>query len=127
MENIKGPTRGNGKICYMEIPSDDIQQSAAFYKALFEWTIRQEGNGNASFDDAVNEVSGAWVIGRRAATNIGLLVSIMVYSIGQTLESVLANGGTIIQPPENDPSGKTALFADPTGNIFCLYQSSQKK
>jgi uncharacterized protein len=55
------PTLGNGKICYIEMPSKDVKQSAKFYAAVFGWNIRRRGDGCVSFDDGVGEVSGAWV------------------------------------------------------------------
>ena len=33
------PTLGNGKICYIEIPANDIQRSAEFYEKVFGWLI----------------------------------------------------------------------------------------
>ena len=38
------PTIGNGKICYVEMPATDIERSAAFYRAVFGWTIRIRGS-----------------------------------------------------------------------------------
>ena len=39
-------TIGNGKICYVEMPATDMERSAAFYRALFGWTIRTRGDGS---------------------------------------------------------------------------------
>ena len=121
MEN-KHPTYGNGKICYVEIPANDINQSAAFYKAVFGWQIRTRGDGNVAFDDAVGEVSGTWVVGRKAAPEPGLLIYIMVDSVVATVDSVIANGGKIVQPIGTDAPEITARFADPAGNVIGLYQ-----
>ena len=47
------PSRANGKICYLEIPAVDIEQSAAFYASVFGWTPEhpcrstRAGNGPA--------------------------------------------------------------------------------
>ncbi len=46
------PTLGNGRICYLEIPATDIQQSAAFYAGVFGWRLRQRGDGHTAFDTA---------------------------------------------------------------------------
>lgn len=40
MEN-KQPTYGNGKICYLEIPANDIEVSASFYEKSVGWKIRR--------------------------------------------------------------------------------------
>jgi predicted enzyme related to lactoylglutathione lyase len=115
------PTFGNGKICYIEIPSNDINSSAAFYETVFGWIIRRDDNGNISFDDAVGVVCGMWVVGRKPATEIGLIISIMVYDIMATIDLIIANGGKILDI-DVDSKEKTARFSDPTGNIFVLYQ-----
>jgi uncharacterized protein len=121
MEN-KNPTMANGKICYIEIPAIDINISASFYKAVFGWQTRQRGDGSTAFDDGVGEVSGTWVIGRRAATDPGLLIYIMVDSVANSVEAVIANGGKIVQPIGMDAPEITARFSDPAGNVLGLYQ-----
>ena len=122
----KLPTYGNGKICYIEMPAIDINASAAFYKEVFCWNIRQRGDGATAFDDAVNEVSGAWVTDRKASTEPGLLVYIMVDNIGATIDKVTANGGTIVQPVGMDAPELTARFSDPAGNVIGIYQEPVK-
>src|SRR5437867_433615 len=97
-ENKKRPTTGNGKICYIEIPAVDIKRSANFYKEVFGWNIRKRGDGATAFDDAVGEVSGAWVLNRKASPEPGLLIYIMVDSVAATIDIVVANGGEIVQP-----------------------------
>ena len=116
------PTLANGKICYIEIPATDIARSAEFYRGVFGWNIRQRGDGSTAFDDAVNEVSGAWVVGRLPASTPGLLVYVMVDSVAATLDAVVAKGGEIVQPIGADAPEITARFRDPAGNVIGLYQ-----
>jgi predicted enzyme related to lactoylglutathione lyase len=116
------PTFGNGKICYIEIPAVDIQKSAAFYQAVFGWQTRTRGDGSVAFDDGVGEVSGTWVRGRKPATEISLMVHIMVDDAAETLKKVTANGGKIVQPIGKDAPEITARFSDPAGNILGIYQ-----
>ena len=122
MENKKQPTLSNGKVCYIEIPADDINRSASFYQEVFGWRIRQRGDGSVAFDDTVGEVSGTWVLGRKAAVEPGLLIYIMVDSVAATIDAVIASGGTIVQPIGMDAPEITARFSDPAGNIIGLYQ-----
>jgi predicted enzyme related to lactoylglutathione lyase len=122
MENNQHPTLGNGKVCYLEIPAIDINQSSSFYRNVFGWQIRTRGDGNVAFDDAVGEVSGTWVLGRKAASEPGLLVYIMVDNAAAAIEAVVAHGGTIVQPIGADAPEITARFSDPAGNVFGLYQ-----
>src|SRR5258706_15850641 len=121
MSNDNHPVVANGKICYLEIPAIDIQTSSAFYSKVFGWKLRTRGDGAIAFDDGV-EVSGVWVTDRKPMTEIGLLVYVMVDSVGSTIEAIKANGGKIIQPIGMDAPEITARFSDPAGNIIGLYQ-----
>ena len=117
------PTMANGKICYIEMPATDIARSADFYKRVFGWNIRKRGDGSIAFDDNVNEVSGAWVLGRPPGSQVGLLIYIMVDSVAAALKAVVANGGAVVQPIGADAPEITARFRDPAGNLIGLYQS----
>lgn len=121
MENTQA-TLTNGKVCYIEIPAIEIGSSVAFYKEVFGWQTRQRGDGSIAFDDSMGGVSGTWVLGRKASTEPGLLVYIMVDSVAAAIESVTANGGEIVQPIGQDAPEITARFSDPAGNVFGLYQ-----
>lgn len=112
----------NGKVCYIEIPADDIDRSVSFYQDVFGWQIRRRGDGSIAFDDGVGEVSGTWVTGRPPSIEPGLLIYIMVDSVAATVEAVIANGGTIVQPIGMDAPEITARFGDPAGNVLGLYQ-----
>lgn len=116
------PTMVSGKICYIEMPASDIARSADFYKRVFGWNIRKRGDGSTSFDDTINEVSGAFVLGRPPAANPGLLVYIFVDRVAAAVDAVLANGGEIVQPIGADAPEITARFRDPGGNVLGLYQ-----
>jgi predicted enzyme related to lactoylglutathione lyase len=116
------PTIGNGKICYLEIPTQDIERSMKFYVAVFGWNTRKRGDGNFAFDDGVGEVSGTWVKGRAPSNAPGILIYIMVDSVAETIEKIEANGCEIVQPIGGDAPEITARFRDPGGNILGLYQ-----
>jgi predicted enzyme related to lactoylglutathione lyase len=119
---MSGPTLGDGKICYVEIPATDIDQSRKFYEAVFGWQTRTRGDGSIAFDDGVGQVSGTWVRGRPAMDQVGLLIYIMVNSVAETATTIEVNGGEIVQPIGLDAPEITARFKDPGGNIFGLYQ-----
>ena len=92
------PTPAHGKVCYVEIPAADIDRSADFYAGVFGWRLRRRGDGRVAFDDATGGVSGTWVVGRRAGSEPGLLLYIMVDSVEETIEAILARGGELVQP-----------------------------
>jgi uncharacterized protein len=116
------PTPTNGKVCYVEIPAVDVHRSADFYAKVFGWSIRRRGDGRLAFDDTTGEVSGAWVVGRPASSEPGLLLYIMVDSVAATVNAVLAHGGELAQPIGADAPEVTARFRDPAGNVIGLYQ-----
>ena len=120
------PTRANGKVCYIQIPTDDIARSAEFYKRVLGWNVRKRNDGSIAFDDGVGEVSGEWVLRRKPAP-AGLFVYIMVDSITESLNQIQAAGGTVLTPRTDiGPSmGAFGAFADPVGNEFGLYEEPQ--
>jgi uncharacterized protein len=120
------PTLTNGKICYVEIPATDIQKSADFYTNVFGWSRRERGDGALAFDDSTGQVSGTWVVGRPPLTEPGLLIYVMVDSVADALNSVLAHGGQVVQPIGADAPEITARFRDPGGNVIGLYQEPQQ-
>ena len=115
-------TRVNGKICYIELAATNPAESAEFYRKVFGWNIRTRGDGALAFDDTTGEVSGAWRTGRTPASQPGLLIYIMVDSVAATLETIVTNGGAIVQPLGVDAPEITARFRDPGGNVLGLYQ-----
>ncbi len=119
-------TYANGKICYIEMPAEDIRTSADFYQNVFGWNIRKRGDGNIAFDDAVGEVSGTWVKSRPPSSTPGLLFYIMVDSVEKTIELIKENAGEIVQEIGADAPEITARFRDPGGNVIGLYQEPAK-
>lgn len=116
------PTLGHGKICYLAIPTEDIDRSSEFYRTVFGWKTRTRGDGSIAFDDGVGQVSGTWVTGRPPLDQLGILIYIMVDSAEATTEAIVANGGEIVQEIGGDAPEITARFRDPAGNILGLYQ-----
>jgi uncharacterized protein len=116
------PTNANGKICYLEIPANDVKTSSKFYETVFGWSIRTRGDGHLAFDDTTGQVSGSWIEGRTPGENVGILTYIMVNSAEDTCAAIVANGGSIIQPIGADAPEVTARFKDPAGNVMGLYQ-----
>lgn len=91
------PTIGNGKICYIEMPSTDVKSSGEFYQQVFGWNVRRRGDGSVAFDDGVGDVSGTWVTGRKPFEADGLTIHIMVDDIEATIGLVREHGGTILR------------------------------
>ena len=112
----------HGKICYLEIPSTNIQRSAEFYSTLFGWTTRTRDDGSVAFDDSTGQVSGSYLLTRKPSTEVGTLIYIMVDDAEATVVSIPAAGGEVVQPIGRDAPEITARFRDPDGNLFGIYQ-----
>jgi predicted enzyme related to lactoylglutathione lyase len=109
-----------GKICYLEIPANDIAESARFYQQVFGWNIRQRDDGSTAFDDTVGEVSGMWLLGRSPSRELGIMVHIMVANVATTSQAIVAAGGEMVQ--SFDDGEIYAHFRDPAGNMLGIYQ-----
>ena len=102
------PTLANGKICYIEIPTLDVERSIEFYQAVFGWQVRHRGDGKPAFDDGVGQVSGTWVTGRPASSEAGLLIYIMCDSVAATIDAIVARAvepGPVGLDPAGEPFG----------------------
>jgi uncharacterized glyoxalase superfamily protein PhnB len=120
------PTLAHGKITYVEIPAADVECSAAFYRAVFGWRVRTRGDGATAFDDPTGEVSGAWVTGRPASAEAGLLLYVWCDDVAAAVDAVVAHGGELVQPIGADAPEITARFRDPAGNVMGLYQEPEQ-
>jgi len=120
LERLKRPSW-----CYVEIPANDVHQSAAFYENVFGWNIRRRESERPSFDDAAGNLSGAWVTGRPASREPGLLPYVWVHGINEVLARVTAFGGEVVDARHPDHPGSTSWIAtwrDPAGNLIGLYE-----
>jgi len=126
MSNKSHPSFGNGKICYIELPSRDLLESGSFYNLVFQWETRKRDDGSIAFDDGVGEVCGTWRTDRKPTAEIGILIHIMVDDIEETMQKIKAHGGTIVQPVGMEAPEITARFLDPTGNLLGLYQHNTR-
>ena len=117
----------HGKICYLEIPATTAEASAEFYSGIFGWTVRKRGDGALAFDDT-GGVSGTWVKESDRTPDEQTRIYIMVDDILGTLKKIEAAGGKTLTPRKDIASGAGAfaVFADPAGAEFGLYEEPQR-
>ena len=115
------PANAHGKICYIQMPALDIEQSAEFYRTVFDWTTRTHGDGTLAFDDTTGQVSGMWQTDLKAADDPGMIVSIMVRNADEAADRITAAGGTIETRPEQSVGEAFGTFRDPAGNLLFFY------
>lgn len=90
------PEYAHGKICYLLMPSRNVEESASFYRKVFNWSIRQRDSGETSFDDPVGQVSGMWMPDREAVENPGLELHIMVADAEAVERAIVEHGGSLV-------------------------------
>jgi len=117
----------HGKICYLEIPAKTAQASADFYSSIFGWKVRRRGDGELAFDDT-GGVSGTWIKEGDRTPAERTRTYIMVDVISDTLMKIQAAGGRVLTPRTEIGTGMGAfaLFADPVGNEFGLYEEPRR-
>ena len=117
----------HGKICYLEIPANRAEDSARFYSDIFGWKVRERGDGNLAFDDS-GSVSGTWVKESDRTPDEHTRTYIMVDNISESLKQITSAGGRVLTPRKDiGPNmGAFAIFADPVGNEFGLYEEPRR-
>jgi uncharacterized protein len=116
----------HGHVSYLEIPALDAAQSAAFYEAVFGWSIRDSDSANRSFDDGSGALIGRWVTGRTAPREPGLVPYIYVERIDAIIERVVIQGGAVVRPPYPEGNLWVATFRDPAGNVMGIWQAGPR-
>ena len=116
----------HGKICYLEIPANAAEDSANFSR-LFGWKVRKRGDGELAFDDT-GGVSGTWVKDSDRTPDERTRIYILVDAIADTLTQIEAAGGRVLTPRTEigQGLGAFAVFADPVGNAFGLYEEPRR-
>jgi hypothetical protein len=116
----------HGHVSYLEIPTVDPEQSAAFYEAVFGWSIRRRESEDRSFDDRSGDLIGRWVTGRAASREPGLLPYIYVDRIDEIVAQVAKQGGEVVKLPYPEGDLWVATFRDPAGNLMGIWQAGPR-
>jgi predicted enzyme related to lactoylglutathione lyase len=110
-----------GGISYLRIPAADPFRSAAFYAAVFGWTVRSDRDDPA-FEDGSGHVIGHFSAEHEVAGEAGFRPYVFVESVDETLEKVAAEGGEVVTPPYPEGDLRVAVFRDPAGNVLGVWE-----
>lgn len=110
-----------GGISYLRIPAADPKALAAFYEAVFGWTVDTDRD-DPSFEDVSGHVIGHFVTDQSVAGEAGVRPYVYVDSVDETLSSVTKGGGEIAAPPYPEGDLRVATFRDPAGNVVGVWQ-----
>jgi uncharacterized protein len=122
-----------GVPCWVDTSQPDPQASLPFYTGLFGW----------EFENSMPEGSeGEYFIGRLRGGDVAAVGSnppgappmavwntyVWVDSADDTASRVRAAGGSVLTEPfDVMEAGRMAVFTDPEGAVFCVWQAKQSK
>lgn len=101
-----------GQVVYLQLPALDIAASAAFYEAVFSWSVDSD---RGRFE--APGIIGEWTTDRPPAGDAGPVVWILADQLGPVLQRIDANGGSVRGRPEMDGGERYLVECDdPAGN-----------
>src|SRR5437870_5785198 len=106
-----------GGISYLRIPAPDPRRTAAFYHAVFGWSVDVDRD-DPGFEDGTGHVIGHFMADLPVAGEAGVLPYVFVERVDETLEKVVARGGEVVTPPYPEGDLRVATFRDPAGNVI---------
>ncbi|SDK78092.1 VOC family protein [Cryobacterium sp. Sr8] len=124
----------SGRVVHFEIPADDMDRAAEFYRAAFGWDIRPM----PEMDYVMllpTPISEEGVLAEAGSINGGMfkrdaklanpIVTIDVADIDAALEKVSSLGGSTALPKQVvGEMGFAAYFTDSEGNLMGLWQNA---
>ncbi|MEV0618690.1 VOC family protein [Nonomuraea sp. NPDC050404] len=119
-----------GSPCWIDVSSPDVEASVTFYNGLLGWDSVSLGpeHGNYRFC----QIGGATVAGIRQEEPSGRAATWLTYFqatdadvIAKTIEQ--AGGAVVAAPLDIEGQGRMAVFADPAGAPFAVWQPGRTK
>ncbi|HEV2259231.1 MAG TPA: VOC family protein [Streptosporangiaceae bacterium] len=108
-----------GDVSYLRIAAPDPARSAAFYNAVFGWTIRK---GSTAFEDGTGHIIGHFRPDLPVAGEAGVVPYVYVQDIDETLTRVPGAGGQVTTKPYPEGDLWVAMTRDPAGNAIGVWQ-----
>ncbi|MEO6200595.1 MAG: VOC family protein [Cryobacterium sp.] len=124
----------SGRVVHFEVPADDVERAAEFYRAAFGWDINpvpemdyvmllSTPSDEQGMPLEAGSINGG--VFKRDAPRPTPIVTIDVADLDQALEKVKGLGGTIVLPREAaGDMGFVAYFTDSEGNLMGLWQNA---
>lgn len=119
-----------GVPCWIDVNSPDVERSDTFYTGLFGWQSITLGPEHRDYRFC--QVGGKTVAGINRATEDNPAAAWLTYfqtsdadGVAKTIEQA---GGTVLSPPRDiEGQGRMAVFADPAGAGFAVWQPGETK
>ena len=120
-----------GVPCWADTAQPDPAAGADFYRGLFGWEfedVMPPGSGANYFIGRLNsgDVAAVGSIPEGAPQQAAWATYVAVADADETAAKVRAAGGTVLTEPfDVMDAGRMAVFADPEGAAFCVWQARQ--
>jgi predicted enzyme related to lactoylglutathione lyase len=115
-----------GGVSYLRVPTTKPRETAAFYAAVFGWSIGGRPD-SPSFEDGTGHVIGHFVDDLPVAGDAGVRPYIYVESVDETLGKVTAYGGGVVDAPYPEGDLWVATFRDAAGNVLGVWQRGARR
>jgi predicted enzyme related to lactoylglutathione lyase len=122
-----------GVPCWIDTSHPDPEAAAAFYTGLFGWEVEDvmpPGSDGKYFMARIRggDVAGIGGLAEGAPPVAMWNTYVWVESADETSAQVKDAGGTIIAEPfDVMDAGRMAVFSDPEGAVFCVWQPSRHR
>jgi uncharacterized protein len=122
-----------GVPCWVDTSQPDPEAAVAFYGDLFGWEfedVMPPGSGASYFTARIRggDVAAIAPIAEGAPPAAMWNTYIWVESADETAGKVRDAGGSVVSEPFDVlDAGRMAVFADPEGALFCVWQAKQHK
>jgi predicted enzyme related to lactoylglutathione lyase len=122
-----------GVPCWVDTNQPDPESAAAFYGGLFGWEVEDVMPAESPVRYFIARIRGGDVAGigpvpEGAPPTATWNTYICADSADETAEKVRAAGGTVLmEPGDVMEAGRAAVFSDPEGAVFCVWQAKQHK
>ena len=112
------------RVVHFEIPAKDPKKSAAFYKKVFGWKIKQWGKEQYWMVQTGNSkmpgIDGGIMPKKDLKTTVN---TVGVDSVDKAVKKVIAAGGKLVRPKIAIPTmGWLAYCVDTDGNVFGMME-----
>ena len=110
-------------ICHFEIPTTDLTKSETFFGKVFGWKCERDSESYVVIHCDDGSTGGIYKVGEIKPSQV--MIYIEVDDIDKTLNDVVKNGGSEIEPKRSiGEYGFVGAFADPCGGRVELWSKN---
>jgi len=119
-----------GTPSWVDVAVPDLDAAADFYSAIFGWDVEEAGDPEQTGGYRMASLGGRYVAGIAPIQSEGQPPSWGTYMSTENADGTAAKvreaGGTVLTEPfDVMEAGRMAVFADPEGAVFCVWQPNQ--